>query len=82
MSSVDLIEFGKIVSNERRSFEYLFKRLKNLSCPRCGCGGYYVMGRNRLRCKKMFEGFQAAEKHKVFVCEAFVLEMVRFTEAF
>jgi len=42
MCSVDLIELGKIMSNERRSFEHLFRRLKNLSCPRCGYEGYYV----------------------------------------
>jgi len=58
MCSVDLIELGKIMSDERRSFEHLFKRLKNLSCPRCGCGGYYVMGRNRLRCKRCLRDFR------------------------
>jgi len=67
MSSVDLIELGKIMSNERGSFEHLFKRLKNISCPRCGCGDHYVMGRNRLRCKRCLRDFRPLKGTK-FSC--------------
>lgn len=58
MGIVDFVELGRIMSDERRSFEYLFKRVKHVSCPRCGCVRYYVMGRNRLRCRGCLKDFR------------------------
>ena len=51
MNSMNLIELGRITSNERESFRYLCNKFKDLSCPNCGRHEYYFMSRRRLRCK-------------------------------
>ena len=51
MNSMNLIELGRITSDERESFRYLCNKFKDLSCPNCGQHEYYFMSRQRLRCK-------------------------------
>ncbi len=50
MNGMDLIELGKITSDEMESFKYLCKNVKDLSCPNCGSIEFYFMTRQRLRC--------------------------------
>ena len=51
MNSMNLIELGRITSDERKSFQYLCNKFRDLSCPNCGQQVYYFMSRQRLRCK-------------------------------
>jgi transposase len=52
MESMDLIELGKIISDDRRSFEFLWSKLGSPSCPYCGSVSIYFMGGRRVRCSK------------------------------
>ncbi len=44
-------EVGGLVCDDRRSFECLWGRLGNKSCPWCGSRDFYFMGGKRVRCK-------------------------------
>jgi len=35
MNSMNLIELGRITSDERGSFQYICNKFKDLSCPNC-----------------------------------------------
>ena len=50
-------EVGALVSDDRRSFEYLWDSLGNKSCPGCGSCEFYFMGGKRLRCKSCKKDF-------------------------
>ncbi len=50
MNSMNLIELGRITSDER-IIQYLCNKFKDLSCPNCKQQVYYFMSRQRLRCK-------------------------------
>lgn len=50
MNGMNLIELGKITSDEMESFKYLCNNVKDLSCPNCGSIEFYFMTRQRLRC--------------------------------
>ncbi|MDI6720593.1 MAG: IS1595 family transposase [Methanomicrobiales archaeon] len=52
MNHVDLMTLGRIVSDERRCFEYLLRQLPDYSCPYCHSPDYYIMSRQRVRCKR------------------------------
>lgn len=58
MNCMNLIELGRLVSDERRSLQYLCNKLNNLSCPCCGQGEFYFMSRQRLRCTKCGNDFR------------------------
>lgn len=49
---MDLGLFNSIISDEKRSFDYLLSRLNNIKCPSCRCKQYYVMSRKRIRCRR------------------------------
>ena len=51
MNSMNLIELGRITSDERESFQYLCNKSKDLSCLNCKKQEFYFMSRQRLRCK-------------------------------
>jgi transposase len=51
MNNMNLIELGRIVSDDSLSFQYLCNKIKDLSCPNCSEHIYYFMSRQRLRCK-------------------------------
>lgn len=51
MYSMNIIELSKIASSEKKSFEYLLRNA-NVKCQLCDSTIFYVMDRNRLRCKK------------------------------
>jgi transposase len=51
MNSMNLIELGRITSDDGESFRYLCNKFKDLSCPNCKQQVYYFMSRQRLRCK-------------------------------
>jgi len=55
---MDLMELAKIVSDERRSFEYLLGEVPSLSCPSCGSKEFYKMSRMRLRCFRCKKDFR------------------------
>jgi transposase len=52
MNHVDLMTLGRIVSDERRCFEYVLQQLPAYYCPSCQSSEYYVMSRQRVRCKQ------------------------------
>ena len=52
MNGMNLIELGKLVSDEKKSLQYLCKNLKYLSCPSCGQKEFYFMTRQRIRCAR------------------------------
>lgn len=49
---MDLIELGTLVSDEKRSLQYLCNKINDLYCPSCGQKEFYFMSRQRLRCAK------------------------------
>lgn len=52
MNGMNLIELGKLVSDEKKSLQYLYNKMKDLSCPSCGQRELYFMSRKRLRCNE------------------------------
>jgi hypothetical protein len=59
MNSMNLIELGRITSDDGESFQYLCNKFKDLSCPNCEQQVYYFMSRQRLRCKICGRDFRA-----------------------
>jgi hypothetical protein len=51
MNGMNLIEFGGLFSDEKRSLQYPCNKLNDLSCPSFGRKVYF-MSRQRLRCAK------------------------------
>jgi transposase len=51
MNIMNLIELSRISSDDRESFQYLCKKLEDISCPNCDERVFYFMSRQRLRCK-------------------------------
>jgi hypothetical protein len=49
---MDLISLAKILSDDKRSFDYLLDKLTDTSCPFCHRKKHYVMNRKRLQCRK------------------------------
>jgi transposase len=64
MNSMNLIELGRISSDERESFRYLCNKFKDLSCPSCEQQGCYFMSRQRLRCKICGKDFNPLKSTK------------------
>lgn len=58
MNGMDLIELGKLISDEKRSLQYLCNKLNDLSCPSCGQREFYFMSRQRLRCARCGSDFR------------------------
>ena len=52
MNGMNLIELGKLVSDEKKSLQYLCKKLEYLSCPSCDRKEFYFMTRQRIRCAR------------------------------
>lgn len=52
MNGMNLIELGKLISDEKKSLQYLYNKINDLSCPSCGQRELYFMSRKRLRCNK------------------------------
>lgn len=55
MYSMRFEELVKLLSDERRVTEFLYKRKKSIEpvvCPFCGRRRFYIMGRKRIRCRK------------------------------
>jgi len=48
---MDFREIGKLVSEDRLSLEYLWKKRGNSICPTCSCSEFYYHRRWRVRCK-------------------------------
>jgi len=44
INGMDFKEISALVSDDRRSFEYLWGLLGNKSCPECGSYEFYFMG--------------------------------------
>ena len=57
MSVMDFKEIGGLVSDDRMSFEFLWDKLGNKSCPGCGSHEFYFMGGKRVRCKSCKRDF-------------------------
>ena len=51
MDHMDFREIGKLVSEDRFSLEYLWKKLGNTDCPSCSSSEFYYHRRWRVRCK-------------------------------
>ena len=51
MDHMDFREIGKLVSEDRFSLEYLWKKRGNTVCPSCSSSDFYYHQRWRLRCK-------------------------------
>ena len=51
MDHMDFREIGKLVSEDRLSIEYLWKKRGNTVCPHCESPEFYYQQRWRLRCK-------------------------------
>jgi transposase-like protein len=49
---MDFREIGKLVSEDRISLEYLWKKRGNEDCPSCSCSEFYFHQRWRVRCKE------------------------------
>ncbi len=64
MNGMNLIELGRITSEEGESFRYLCNKFKDLSCPNCEQQVYYVMSRQRLRCKLCGKDFSPLKSTK------------------
>jgi len=64
MNSMNLIELGRITSDERESFQNLCNKFKDLSCPNCEHRVYYFMSRQRLRCKICGKDFSPLKSTK------------------
>jgi len=44
INGMDFKEISALVSDDRRSFEYLWDKLGGNSCPGCGSREFYFMG--------------------------------------
>lgn len=44
--------FDMIISDEKRSFDYLLSRLGKIKCSSCSCNQYYILSRKRIRCRR------------------------------
>jgi len=51
MDHMDFREIGKLVSEDRLSLEYLWKKRGNTVCPSCSSSEFYYHQRWRVRCK-------------------------------
>jgi len=51
MDHMDFREIGKLISEDRLSLEYLWKRRGNTVCPTCSFSEFYFHQRWRVRCK-------------------------------
>jgi len=51
MDHMDFREIGKLISEDRISLEYLWKRRGNTACPTCSFSEFYFHQRWRVRCK-------------------------------
>ena len=58
MNGMNLIELGKLVSDEKKSLQYLYNKINDLSCATCGQRELYFMSRQRLRCARCGCGFK------------------------
>jgi len=52
MNGMNLIEFRRRVSDEKRLLQYPCNKLNDRSCPYFGRKEFYFMSRQRLRCAK------------------------------
>ena len=57
VSGMDFKEVGGLVSDVRRSFEFLWDKLGNKICPGCGSHEFYFLGGKRVRCKSCKRDF-------------------------
>ena len=64
MNGMNLIELGRITSEEGESFRYLCNKFKDISCPNCEQQVYYFMSRQRLRCKICGKDFSPLKSTK------------------
>lgn len=51
MQHMDFREIGMLVSDDRISLEYLWKKRERTICDRCNSSEFYIIGRWRVRCK-------------------------------
>ena len=51
MQHMDFREIGKLVSNDKISLEYLWKKRGEATCDTCNSSEFYFIGRWRIRCK-------------------------------
>ena len=51
MQHMDFREIGKLVSNDKISLEYLWKKRGKATCATCNSSEFYFIGRWRIRCK-------------------------------
>lgn len=51
MQHMDFREIGKLVSDDRISLEYLWRRREKTICDACNSSDFYFIGRWRVRCK-------------------------------
>jgi transposase len=54
---MDFREIGKLVSDDRSSLEYLWKKRGNIVCPSCSSPEFYYHQRWRVRCKECKRDF-------------------------
>lgn len=57
MNHMDFREIGKLVSDDRSSLEYLWKKRGNIVCPSCSSPEFYYHQRWRVRCKECKRDF-------------------------
>ena len=72
MNGMNLIEFGRRVPDEKRSFQYPCNKLNDLSCPSFGRKEFYFMSRQRLRCAKCDYDFRPFNGTSFFIIKIFV----------
>jgi transposase len=64
MNSMNLIELGRITSEEGESFQYLCNKFSDVSCPSCGQQVFYFMSRQKLRCRICGKDFSPLKSTK------------------
>jgi len=60
MHGMRIDEFAKLISDERETMDFLYKRKKSISkvkCPFCRSKKFYLMKRKRVRCKECRKDF-------------------------
>lgn len=51
MQIMDFREIGRLVSEDKKALEFLWKRQKNAECPFFETSDFYFIGRGRVRCR-------------------------------
>lgn len=61
---VDKESFGRMISDEKRCFDYLLSRLDDIKCPFCSYKRYYLLSRKRIRCAKCKKDYNPLRNSK------------------